>query len=77
MSCPPVTMAMSCSMALRRSPKPDHVHRRLGAFGLLDGHRTFRADFLNRPGDELANRGIVMSRDRGDLLLLAFALDRP
>ena len=51
-------------------------HRRFRPLGFLDGHGALGAHLLDRLRDELADGRIVVRRNRGDLLLLALALDR-
>ena len=48
----------------------DDVQRGLCGLGLLDGDHALVADFLDRIGDQLADRGVIVSRNRGDLRLL-------
>ena len=55
----------------------DDLERRLGGLRFLDRDDAVAADLLHRVGDELADRRIVVRRDRGDLRLLLARLDRP
>ena len=55
----------------------DDLERRLGPLRLLHGHDAVAADLLERLGDELADRGVVVGGDRGDLGLLLAGVDRP
>ena len=41
---------------------------RLGSLSLLDGDNAFLVDFAHRLGDQLADRVVVVGRDRADLL---------
>src|SRR5207244_4141517 len=79
MARPPVRIAMSSSIALRRSPKPgaftaavdpharDDLERGLHALGFLNRDDAVLADLLHRFGDDVADRVIAVGRDRADL----------
>ena len=53
----------------------DDLERRLGGLRLLDRDDAVPADLLHRVGDELADRRIVVRRNRRDLRLLLAADD--
>jgi hypothetical protein len=54
----------------------DHIQHRLGRFRLLHRDHAVVADLLHRLGHEIADRGIVVRRDRRHLRLFAAGLDR-
>ena len=56
----------------------DHVHRGLGLLAFLDGDHAVLAHLEKRLGEHVADRGIVVAGDRGDLhqLLLVLLVDR-
>ena len=54
----------------------DDLERRLGRLRLLDRDDALGADLLDRVGDELADRRVVVRGDRRDLRLLAPARHR-
>ena len=56
----------------------DDFDRRLAAAAFVDGDDAVFADLGERVGQHVADRGVVVARDRGDLLqaLLVFDVDR-